>query len=399
MPTPENLADTKELRIWVEQYVNAYGGKITVNGVEMDASQLTDEIRKNSETFTQVKEISGLTYSFLMVNNVPLAINGTDKMWREAGFENLFLTQGIKFGFTSNLDDARELKNWDKIVQNAEIFVPSGGLSPRQLVEWPTSGIDLSKLAKGTNAPWRINAGFWNNQGYDLPLNDPIISETDATKIETFMRSYIRKVLSYQPDEINIVLEPFQERNNQIVWNNSIYYKAFGENWIEKAFIIAQDELEKLKVEGKVTKDIKFYWNDWGLEKEGAKLEYTLQYVQAMQQKGIKVDGIGIQTFAPQSFYNHKIDADELIHISERIKSLELDVYYEFGEFYGFDSNTPDVFRSLTGASLQIQPSSVVIWDDLKFKNGMAPTLFGNNLEPNQHYYELLKILAGEIIQ
>ena len=36
---PENLADASDLPTWIEQYVNAYGGKVTINGTEMDASQ------------------------------------------------------------------------------------------------------------------------------------------------------------------------------------------------------------------------------------------------------------------------------------------------------------------------------------------------------------------------
>ena len=73
-PTPENIADSQDLPVWIDEFVYAYSGKVSVNDMEMDTNQLTDEIRKDSEKFSQEKQINGKKYMFVVVNGVPLAI-------------------------------------------------------------------------------------------------------------------------------------------------------------------------------------------------------------------------------------------------------------------------------------------------------------------------------------
>ena len=82
-PAPENLADAKDLSKWIDNYVHAFGGKVTVNGVDMDANQLTEEIRKNAEAFTLTKQINGTEYLFLLVNDIPLAMREGKGQWEE----------------------------------------------------------------------------------------------------------------------------------------------------------------------------------------------------------------------------------------------------------------------------------------------------------------------------
>lgn len=86
---PENLADASDLPTWIDQYVNAYGGKVAVNGTDMDASQLTDVIKTSPNSFTQTKQINGIEYSFLVVNNVPVAINKNHEVWKAIGLKDL----------------------------------------------------------------------------------------------------------------------------------------------------------------------------------------------------------------------------------------------------------------------------------------------------------------------
>lgn len=109
-PAPENLADAKDLSIWIDQYVHAYGGHVTVNGVDMDASQLTDEIRKNAEAFTQTKEFNGVAYLFLVVNGTPLAFKQSDDLkWKKLHLkdlaDNILLPDKSKFLIGNYLSD------------------------------------------------------------------------------------------------------------------------------------------------------------------------------------------------------------------------------------------------------------------------------------------------------
>jgi GH35 family endo-1,4-beta-xylanase len=80
-PAPENLADANDLHVWIDDYVHAYGGKVTVNGSEKDANQLLGTVKANPGGFIERKTIKGRETLFFVVNGVPLGIQ-TDDIWR-----------------------------------------------------------------------------------------------------------------------------------------------------------------------------------------------------------------------------------------------------------------------------------------------------------------------------
>lgn len=81
--TPENIVDAKDLPIWLNDYVHAFEGKISLNGVDTDTNQLLIEIQNNPEKFIQTKiGKNQVAYELFVVNNVPLAVMGSDNKWR-----------------------------------------------------------------------------------------------------------------------------------------------------------------------------------------------------------------------------------------------------------------------------------------------------------------------------
>lgn len=107
-PTPETLADAKDLPAWVDEFVHAYGGKVTVNGAEMDAVQLTVEIRKNGEAYMQNKKVNGIDYMFIVVNGIPLAFQEKAGKWQEATMAKLSDFTGVIFTFESGYNDLQK---------------------------------------------------------------------------------------------------------------------------------------------------------------------------------------------------------------------------------------------------------------------------------------------------
>jgi hypothetical protein len=98
-PAPENISDSKGLPVWVDEFVHAYGGKVTVNSVEMDAIQLTDEIRKNGDKFIETKLVNGAEYLLLIINGIPLAMQEGNDKWQEATMAKLGDLNNITFEF------------------------------------------------------------------------------------------------------------------------------------------------------------------------------------------------------------------------------------------------------------------------------------------------------------
>jgi GH35 family endo-1,4-beta-xylanase len=144
-PTPENLADAKDLPNWIDNFVLAFGGKVIVNGTEMDASQLTNEIRNNPEAFTQVRKMNNIEFSFFVVNDIPLAIMRNNKWDNKSVISELFLAKGILFGFPYNME-----KNPDrKIVRPPDDIV--GNYSK---ISFPEDSFYQDFTFKGGNPNW-----------------------------------------------------------------------------------------------------------------------------------------------------------------------------------------------------------------------------------------------------
>jgi hypothetical protein len=79
-PAPKNLAVANDLHVWIDDYVNACGGIVTVDGVERDANQLLEAVKANPGSFIERKTIKGRETLFFVVNGVPLGIQ-TDGPW------------------------------------------------------------------------------------------------------------------------------------------------------------------------------------------------------------------------------------------------------------------------------------------------------------------------------
>ncbi len=69
------------MHVWIDDYVNAYGGIVTVNGVESDANQLLGAVKANPASFIERKTINGRLTLFFVINGVPLGIQN-DRKWR-----------------------------------------------------------------------------------------------------------------------------------------------------------------------------------------------------------------------------------------------------------------------------------------------------------------------------
>jgi GH35 family endo-1,4-beta-xylanase len=80
---PENLADAKDLSVWVGNFVNAHGEKVDMDGVEMDLDQLLKEIASNPDAYIETRKVNGISYLFLLINGIPLAVREGAGQWEE----------------------------------------------------------------------------------------------------------------------------------------------------------------------------------------------------------------------------------------------------------------------------------------------------------------------------
>ena len=79
----------------------------------MDAEQLTAAIRQNPDEFTQIRSVNGENYSFLLINNIPLAMISGNGQWQEATIAKLAEFEGIGFECSLRLDDRKYIEFLD----------------------------------------------------------------------------------------------------------------------------------------------------------------------------------------------------------------------------------------------------------------------------------------------
>jgi len=160
-PTPatENISDSRDLPVWVDEFVHAYGGKVTVNGVEMNTSQLTDEIRKNGDKFTQTKQVNGNEVLFLVVNGIPLAMREGNGQWQEATMAKLGEFNGVEFESSLRLD-GRKYQEFSKTSGKAL------GNSPIVVL---TTNLDVTRVfGDFSETDWQKVLDNWDNIQKDL---------------------------------------------------------------------------------------------------------------------------------------------------------------------------------------------------------------------------------------
>jgi endo-1,4-beta-xylanase len=97
------------------------------------------------------------------------------------------------------------------------------------------------------------------------------------THIQTIVGRYKNDILSW-----DVVNEAFLEDGSL---RNSLWLQKLGPAYIEKAFRYARE----------VAPDALLFYNDYNLESNPAKLNSVLKLLNALRNRGVRVDGIGVQ--------------------------------------------------------------------------------------------------------
>ena len=315
-PVPENLADIKDLQVWVEQYVHAYGGKVTVNGTEMSASQLTDAIRKNAESFTQVKEVKGTKYSFLVVNGVPLAIMGKDGKWNEATLKNISSLTDVSFGiggliseftvqysfYKFNQKDSDIRVKQSSLAAPADIFMASAILHKgKGLYDWT---IPDTLIKRHTEDGLQVRAAniIWAKDSFPdwlIELSTKGMQNPELYKDEfTFiMRDYIKTAVTRYKGKFKdwVILNELLDAKGNLDQNN-FWVKIIGADIAKIAIQEARSADPEISI---IINDYPNLWND-------TKTDGMVTLLEQLKQGGYltEKDAVGIQ--AHDSLLNPK---------------------------------------------------------------------------------------------
>jgi len=403
-PAPESLADAPALSTWVEEYVHAYGGKVTVNGVEMDAQQLTEDIRIKPDKFTQFIQAQGINYSIIVVNETPLAI-GLNGNWQKSTLRLLGHLSGITFGtetgenFTDTAWQRIQSENFDECVIGAGIYWDQ--------LEQEKGNSDFS--IADSQVKW-LSKGNCRIIGYHLISNYPDwLLQENFTKDEltVIMRERITTLMTRYPEitEWVVVNEPYLPQYRE----TDVYYKTWGDyNYIITAFEIAREVNPNAVL---IYNDTDNHWQD------GVTRNLTRTIISKIKEKNL-VDFVGFQMHLYE-WENGLIDNRQLTTFADEIdfyKSINVPVKITELDYLGskteintspdsFNKRLAAVYKRVIEIAISNNLTHITFWglnDKYSWLNTYDPslngqrvngTLFDEYSRPKMAYYEVLKVL------
>ncbi|CAG9990224.1 unnamed protein product [Clonostachys byssicola] len=178
---------------------------------------------------------------------------------------------------------------YDAILANPDEFgqtTPTNGQKwlfsepERGVFNW-TEGEIVSSLAREQNKILRCHALVWHSQL--APWVEA--QEWTAEELTEIVTAHVTNVASHWKGRCyawDVVNEALEEDGS---WRQSIFYRVLGEDYIKLAFRLAAE----------ADPEAKLYYNDYNIEKPGAKVDAVLRLVTMLQDEGIRVDGVGMQ--------------------------------------------------------------------------------------------------------
>jgi len=412
-PAPATLADLPELSNWIEEYVHAYGGKVTVNGVKMDSRQLTAAIRQNPEGFIQKKPVNGVEYLFVVVNEIPLFIavknDNNEWIWSSSSLKEMCGLNGLKCGSTISGDEDYQNPLYDQKIVNDFSIINCGGTSPQSVSRY---GLQFeyrySLFAKQNGISFKPGHLFyWGDE-------NPVELNTASTEqITEWMNQWVHDVVNGYPyfDSINFANESVGIYDGSQYWvtESNPWYKAYQEQWPVEAYSMIFNQLE---VKGlQPGSDVHLILNLPYLAKEwGYNPQFTLDFM-ALIKKEIQakvgpeaIMDIGIQ------FHLRDVPQSQVDWGGPNIEDLDeaklTQFFTDLGQIGPVHitemsvKNVQNPENAIKGVNLVLSSAiksgtvkDVVFWEAFKENN----FLFNAQFQNNRDYYLVLQMLLANL--
>lgn len=152
--------------------------------------------------------------------------------------------------------------------------------------------------------------------------NPSWITDTPDDKLAGVMTDHITNIVKHFKGRIaswDVVNEPLSEKdedytNGNLGLRQHFWYKAIGEQYIDKAFRAARE----------ADPSAKLYINDYGIEHDDKRWPAFFALLQRLKARGVPIDGVGFESHVYQ--FTDKIDMVILRNHIEAVASLGLDV-------------------------------------------------------------------------
>jgi GH35 family endo-1,4-beta-xylanase len=352
-PAPESIVDTKDLSVWVGDFVHAYGGAVTVNGAGMNAEQLLTAIKSNPDLFLQGKRINGAEHSFLVVNGIPLAMKNADNFWNEIGYQDLS-PEGFEPGasFAIWTEDFDTDPRYGKVfAENFTVAATDGELSDYELMnkipndrkltpgdvltyyDW-TNFDKLADYSKANHIPLRAMHLL---DGYTTDSAPQWLQQMSDEELIEYIKLHLTAILTRMDfKEASVVNEAFYGAG---IPGNNFFYAELGEKYIEVAFVIAHTISPQtiLILNDNIVYGPHGQGSDdgvWTNSVINGESNAIFDFVKKEVARGVPIDGVGIEShLVAYDFVSEDMEAglqkygDDLAALMKKYQDIGVDVY------------------------------------------------------------------------
>ncbi|MDQ0208488.1 endo-1,4-beta-xylanase [Alkalicoccobacillus murimartini] len=225
-----------------------------------------------------------------------------------------------------------------------------------------------------------------------------------SEEIISLLKEYVQTTVKQYQGQIyawDVVNEAFDEKGN---FKENIWLQHIGPEYIELAFIWAKE----------ADPNALLFYNDYENELPSAKTEATLEWLTKLREKGVPIDGIGMQMHldVANDFQSSKVkevmnqieQAGFLVHITE----LDIKLQHSGEDLEIKQQKQADVYAEVMKLCMQSHAcQSITVWgaadpyswigftDEVGAEEAF-PLLFDDQLERKPAYNEIKKMLREE---
>jgi endo-1,4-beta-xylanase len=274
---------------------------------------------------------------------------------------------------------------------------------PEQNVFNFTEGDEFMRLAERYQSKVRCHNLVWASQ-----VSDFVTSNTwTAEELKAVMKNHIFKTVQhfgkrcYSWDVVNEAL------NSDGTFSSSVWYDTIGEEYFYLAFQYAQQALAQIGAQ-----NVKLYYNDYGIENPGTKVDAVLGLVKNLRKRGIRIDGVGLESHfivgETPSLTDQVATKRAYINADLDVVVTELDIRFAAEPYYSADAQKQQAADYYTSVESCLQVGrrclGVVVWDfddayswvPSAFAGQGGATLFNDTLEAKPAYYAVSEALQGK---
>jgi GH35 family endo-1,4-beta-xylanase len=438
-PAPENLADANDLHVWIDDYVHAYGGIVTVNGVERDANQLLGAVKANPGGFIERKTIKGSETLFFVVNGVPLGIQ-TDGAWRAILARDIADAKNAQFAMpvlyyqiynpnfvnavknanlltiTRDLDtgvvfDKWTTEDWKNILHNWENIktqLDSGQIPNGLLYNW-TEADQTINFAQANHMGLRAQHLVWNGDVPDSIYNGGF-TKAELLKILEFTISV--KVMKYKD-----VISEWDAADELIISGNSHDRWGFWQNSVGllDATRLSASLIRKIDPEAKITITDDHEMEERFFDQQPDLGIRFMNFVKTLKQEGL-VDKVNIENnlwiydLPEQEYMENFLRQIQAAGIGWSASEITVCPTKEFPVWAGprqaYDivddplKALAEGYRRVVQAYINVGAYDIGlgdVGDETSWYNYLSPgtnaTLFDMQWKPKMGWYEILKVM------